>query len=47
MVGTTPGVKGLSCASLIKGFTAASDTREQFSAMGKGEGTTKTTQCNV
>lgn len=47
MEGTTPGAKGLCCVSLIKGFTAASGTREQFSAVGKGEGTTKTTQCNV
>lgn len=40
MVGTTAGVKGLCCVSLIKGFTAASGTGEQFSASGKGEGTT-------
>lgn len=47
MVGTTPGVKGLCCVPLIKGFTAASGTGKQFSAVGTGEGTTKTTQCNV
>lgn len=47
MEGATPKVKGLCCVSLIKGFTAASGTREQFSAVGKGEETTKTTQYNV